>query len=315
MAKKLRAELQIETAGAKRSLDGLAGVASASMPAASTRKVASGADAAARSLDGLSKRASGADAGLKAATKAFTGMAVGMAAGYAANNMKPGAARDMVEYGGAAASGAMIGMVAGPIGAALGALGGMLKTYLDRENVKKNATEDFMRGEHDYKANREFKRLVEDLTDTGDEFERLEENIEKAKEKLASYQEGEQKLIDLVGKFRDKGDEKSAKIEEGYLATNRQRQESLEGVVKSLERQQKDLAKKRESEREQRTSFSSLDSLSKVGGYMYGGSPDSLTLMEGLRDWSADNRRLNADVVDVLKRIEQNTKERQATWR
>ena len=48
---------------------------------------------------------------------------------------------------------------------------------------------------------------------------------------------------------------------------------------------------------------------------MYGGSPDSLTLMEGLRDWSADNRRLNADVVDVLKRIEQNTKERQATWR
>lgn len=263
--KKLKLEVELDTAKARQKKkelesDGSSSGASVSTSTASTSR-------ASREIKELGDAAHGAKVNMKEVTRAFAGMAVGMAANYAAKSMAPGKARDAVEYAGAATTGAAMGMMAGPIGMVVGALGGVLKTYLDKEGTKKQATADFMRGEHDYADARAFKNTLENLTEVGESFENLKTNIEETQKQLEHYRKVEQDLISKVKQFRENGNEDSAKLEEGYLSQNRNRQEALESVLKSLDKQQKNLEKSTEP----RASLTATDALSKVGGFSYGG--------------------------------------------
>lgn len=260
--KKLRIEADVETAKAKRQVRELAteatGTSGGRAGAAANSAVMS---KAAKNIKDLGDSASAAKINVREVGRAFAGMAVGMAANYAAKSMKPGAARDAVEYGGNAVAGASMLAMAGPWGMAAGGALGLLKTYLEKEGIKRQGGEEFNRGEQNYKSDRRFKKFVDDITEVGDAFERLDENIVKAKKKLEEYQSTEKEQIEKVNIFRNKGDEEKAKLQEGYLGQNRSRQEALENIIKSLEKQ----AKARDKIGETRTSSEGTDSLIKIG--------------------------------------------------
>ena len=118
MAKKLRAELDVDVGKAKRQLRSAGETVLSGSGAASA--VPDQASKAAKRLDNLGAAADRTNASLAAAGKAFAGMAAGLAVSYAAKQMRPGGARDAVEYGGAAITGAAAGMAFGPLGAVPG---------------------------------------------------------------------------------------------------------------------------------------------------------------------------------------------------
>ena len=107
MAKKLRAELDVDVGKAKRQLRSAGETVLSGSGAASA--VPDQASKAAKRLDNLGAAADRTNARLAAAGKAFAGMAAGLAVSYAAKQMRPGGARDAVEYGGAAITGAAAG--------------------------------------------------------------------------------------------------------------------------------------------------------------------------------------------------------------
>lgn len=152
MAKKLRAELDVDVGKAKRQLRSAGETVLSGSGAASA--VPDQASKAAKRLDNLGAAADRTNARLAAAGKAFAGMAAGLAVSYAAKQMRPGGARDAVEYGGAAITGAAAGMAFGPLGAAIGGLTGLLKTYLDKSSAKADMLKDYEQGEAVYKASR-----------------------------------------------------------------------------------------------------------------------------------------------------------------
>ena len=115
MAKKLRAELDVDVGKAKRQLRSAGETVLSGSGAASA--VPDQASKAAKRLDNLGAAADRTNARLAAAGKAFAGMAAGLAVSYAAKQMRPGGARDAVEYGGAAITGAAAGTAFGPLGA------------------------------------------------------------------------------------------------------------------------------------------------------------------------------------------------------
>lgn len=163
MAKKLRAELDVDVGKAKRQLRSAGETVLSGSGAASA--VPDQASKAAKRLDNLGAAADRTNARLAAAGKAFAGMAAGLAVSYAAKQMRPGGARDAVEYGGAAITGAAAGMAFGPLGAAIGGLTGLLKTYLDKSSAKADMLKDYEQGEAVYKASRAQMKKYRDLTD------------------------------------------------------------------------------------------------------------------------------------------------------
>lgn len=120
MAKKLRAELDVDVGKAKRQLRSAGETALSGSGAASA--VPDQASKAAKRIGALGAAAERTNSQLAAAGKAFAGMAAGLAVSYAAKQMRPGGARDTVEYGGAALTGAAAGMAFDPVGAAVEAV-------------------------------------------------------------------------------------------------------------------------------------------------------------------------------------------------
>lgn len=262
--KKLKVELELETAKAKRKAkelevpSGGGSGGSGSGPSASAEKLSKSLDRAAASAKRL-------DTSSLAVVRAFTGIGVGLAANYAASHMKQGAARDAVEYGANAVSGAGMGMMAGkalgPHGAIIGALvggaGGLLKTYLDKSGEKDKFTEDWKKSEHDYKDNKAFADFFRGLTDMSDKTKSFADRIAEAESELQKYKDVEKTLMDNIEKMISQGRYDDANAQRGYLDVNRQRQQQLEGALRSM---------KGKTGSGGVAYYSGTDSLAKVGG-------------------------------------------------
>ena len=264
--RKLKVELELETAKAKRQAKGLEN------HDGSSGGYGGGSDKLAKNLERAADSAGKMDMSTLSVVRAFTGIGVGLAANYAASHMKQGAARDAVEYGASAATGAGMGMMAGgrfgPWGAVIGALagggGGLLKTYLDKSGEKEKYTEDWQRSEHDYKDNKAFADFFRDLTDMSDKSKSFADRISEAEAELQKYKDVEKTMMENVEKMVSQGRYDDATAQRGYLATNRQRQQQLEAAIKGLEKQTKTGGV---------AYYSGTDALAKVGGGTGKGAP------------------------------------------
>ena len=257
--KKLKVELELETAKAKRQAKGLENIDGPS------GGYGGGSDKLAKNLERAADSAGKMDRSTLSVVRAFTGIGVGLAANYAASHMRQGAARDAVEYGGnaltGASAGAMAGAALGPAGSVVGALvgggGGLLKTYLDKSGEKEKYTEDWQRSEHDYKNNKAFADFFRNLTDMSDKGKSFADRISEAEAELQKYKDVEKTLMENVEKMIASGRYDDATAQRGYLATNRQRQQQLEAAIKGLGNQAKTGGV---------AYYSGTDALAKVGG-------------------------------------------------
>lgn len=257
--KKLKVELELETAKAKRQAKGLENIDG------SSGGYGGGSDKLAKNLERAADSAGKMNTSTLSVVRAFTGIGVGLAANYAASHMKQGAARDAVEYGGnaltGASAGAMSGAALGPVGSVVGALvgggGGLLKTYLDKSGEKEKYTEDWQRSENDYKNNKAFADFFRNLTDMSDKGKSFADRISEAEAELQKYKDVEKTLMENVEKMIASGRYDDATAQRGYLATNRQRQQQLEAAIKGLGNQAKTGGV---------AYYSGTDALAKVGG-------------------------------------------------
>lgn len=258
--KKLKVELELETAKAKRQAKGLENLGGPGGGGASPS-----ADKLAKNLDRAADSAGKLDRSSLSLVRSFTGIGVGLAANYAASHMKQGAARDAVEYGASAVTGAGMGAMAGgklgPWGAAIGALaggaGGLLKTYLEKSGEKDKYTEDWKKSEHDYASNKAFANFFRDLTDMSDKTKSFADRVSEAEQQLQHYKDVEKTLIDNVEKMISQGRYDDANAQREYLATNRQRQQQLEAAIKGFDTKTKTGGV---------AYYSGADALAKVGG-------------------------------------------------
>lgn len=342
--KKLKVEVELETAKAKRQAKGLENLGSSG-----DAGVSPATDKLAKNLDRAADAAGKLDRSSLSLVRSFTGIGVGLAANYAASHMKQGAARDTVEYGAAAASGAGMGMMAGgrfgPWGAVIGALvgggGGLLKTYLDKSGEKEKYTEDWKKSEHDYANSKQFADFFRDLTDMSDKTKSFADRISEAEQQLQKYKDVEKTMVENIEKMISQGRYDDANAQRGYLATNRQRQSQLEAAIKGMEKQTKTggvafygasdaLAKvgggagrpSSTSSTSSTASTSSTSSTSLGGSFFFSGGPakkiDTTFFTQGDQTMKQANdtiARLEKDGNELLRQIAENTRRREApTW-
>ena len=291
--KKLKVEVELETAKAKRQLGNMAetgGGASGPSP------VDDAAKKTAQEIKALGEETGKCQVNMKSAVKAFAGMGVGMAMNYAANYLPQGStSRQAVEYGAGAIQGASMGMMFGPWGAALGAAGGLAKTYLDKQGERKQYTKEWNRAESDYRSGQEWADFMDSINNQTHVKTSYAERIQKANEALKKYQEVEKKQVDAIGKMIEAGRYEDATAQRGYLAGNRARQKALRDAIFSMEEASKNDGT--------RVSTSALDSLSKIGGAFTG---------EGGR--GDDMLRVEREQVEILKSIDRKTGGSVAVW-
>lgn len=300
--KKLKVELELETAKAKRQakeFEQTAGSGGGSSSAQGGKKLAESLDKAARSAEksaGAFDKMSGTSARL---TRGFAGIAVGMATSYAAN-YATGKTKNALEYGGSGISGAVSGaMMAGLPGAIAGGLAGVIKTYMDKNNEASKMTEDFRKANDTYEEGRLWQAKVEKMTDVGysdvslkgqdltkDRIAKVDEKLSeanKAAEELFDKQNGLEDTIrkllkkqaDLRKKFSDLSEEDQKTLEKATedLSKVRARKEQAESIEKSFAKQKKSLEHQLEQEKydeaqkknNDRGGFSAADSLGKLG--------------------------------------------------
>lgn len=279
--KKLKVEVELDTAKAKRQAKELE---SSGTGGASVSTVSPSADRASRQIRDLGRAAEGTQVNMKAAGKAFAGVAVGLAASYAANNMKQGTARTAVEYGGSIVSGASAGMMFGPIGAALGGVAGALKTFIDSQSAISKATEDFAKADDNYEDNRLWQAKLRNLSEVEEspvgmkEEEARQDQLAKVEEKLIQSRKVANELFDeqnrtikRIKELLKKGETKEAETLQEQLATTRTRKEQAEALERSFAKQKKSIERQIEEDKlktktpEFRESITATDSLQKIG--------------------------------------------------
>lgn len=270
--RKLKVELELETARAKaqaKSLAETAGGGSASSAGgarlgAALDKAAKSAEKTASSFDGMNGRAA-------QLTRGFAGIAVGMATSYAANYVTNPNAKAGLEYTGSAVTGAVGGaMMAGPIGAAIGGLAGVLKTYMDKSGEKSAMSKDFETGEAVYAATYRDNQKFKELSSTKEGTD-IAGNLAKVKEMLDSYAKSAAAFVEQIRAEMKKANpdkELIAKLQRNlnYSRSQIARYEGLQDTLESLDTKQND-----------RESTTALDALSKVGGFGYNAKPKAET--------------------------------------
>ena len=303
--KKLKVELELETAKAKRQAKELeqsvgsgGGAGGSSAPGG---KASPAADRMADALDKASKSAGkSAESFAKVnsqalqLTKGFAGIAVGMAASYAAN-YATGGTKAALQYGGGilsgASAGATMGMAAGPYGAAAGAivggLAGGVKTYMDRDAEQSAVAKEYREGEERYAAAKDWEAKFRDITGIGqnkqsdfiaDDDKRLKAEMEDTAKHLEATKTNIKILNGAIGNLKasletmirngDTDSEEFKKLSED-LQDARSRLQSLESAEQALERethQQKVAAAKKKAEKDNdRGGFSASDALGRLG--------------------------------------------------
>ena len=302
MAKKLTAEVDVETTKARRKLKELADTGGSS---AGADAVGGAAQRAARSLDNaagaanrLSKSTTEGSAQLRSMVKVFGGMAIRMGANYAASNMEAGSKGQMAVKGlGDVAGGAIAGAAFGPLGALAGGLMGLTSALMEASQAEKerqqriaDATFDYKKSEHDYRSSKDFAEQLKGLTEVDKSFTDFSGRIQQINDVLKHYQDVEETLKSKIEEFIKSGDLEKANMERGYLSSNRSRQDQLVAARERLE-------KMAENQRpEERVSMAALDSLAKIGGNFAGSD-------QGFRDL----QRVNEKQVALLEKIEAKT--------
>lgn len=297
MAKKLKAELELENAKAKRQ--------AAEVGEAAEKSFDRAADSANRMADGLNVSSKT----LLRVAGSFGGMLAGTAVRALALKQPEGStAQKALDYGGGAlqgaGQGAMMGSMFGPLGTAIGALAGaanaIANKFLDEAEAEKKkqealektnaANREFVEGMLEAQARTsEFRTMIENLGDTERSLsDRQAEVAAEIQKRIAEEERLKSGLKNNSGKFADEEDQKLLREQvKDYQANHAE--------LERLQQMQKSLAKGTQITTE-RTSFGAADALSKVGG-SFGGGGDS----------SRDQLAVARDSLSVLKSIEQKT--------
>lgn len=297
MAKKLKAELELENAKAKRQ--------AAEVGEAAEKSFDRAADSANRMADGLNVSSKT----LLRVAGSFGGMLAGTAVRALALKQPEGStAQKALDYGGGAlqgaGQGAMMGSMFGPLGTAIGALAGaanaIANKFLDEAEAEKKkqealektnaANREFVEGMLEAQARTsEFRTMIENLGDTERSLsDRQAEVAAEIQKRIAEEERLKSGLKNNSGKFADEEDQKLLREQvKDYQANHAE--------LERLQQMQKSLAKGTQITTE-RTSFGAADALSKVGGSFGGGG-----------DHSRDQLAVARDSLSVLKSIEQKT--------
>jgi len=289
--KKLTAELEVDTTKARQKVREIAetgGGAAGGVPTAD-------AERAGKALKNLGNEAERAGVNMRSAVKVFAGMGIGLAASYAQSQMEPGSAgARAIGYLGAAASGAAMGSVAGPWGAAAGAGLGIAKEAMDqsaKDQAAEKAKEEALRSIATWERAREqtlaFKELLEGLTkgegDLADRMAAVTAEIERRKEIDANLAETQRWAV------------KNGK--DAHLAEATRRRQANASELDALGAALKQMGTRKGGGGA--ADWSGVDSLSSVGGMFAGGGAGA----RSLNDIAAST----AETVKVLKEIERNT--------
>ena len=319
--KKLKVEVELETAKAKRQAKELEQSGGAS---------ATGGESVAPALDKTSKAAESAAKSFQQADRAtlrlatgFAGLAVGLATSYAASYVKDPNAKAALQYTGSvmsgASTGATIGMAGGPkgmlIGALIGTAYGAAKTFLDRKGVNDDAITDYQKGEETYSKAREWSKQIKSITGIGEikdydfikndgerlaaEMKDVADHLEKTKFHIDILNSAIPNIQAAIKKMQDDGEtdteEYKKLIEE--LQEHRSKLSTLENAEDFLTKQEHNLKVEKEMIKvNDRPGFSAPDALSRIGGAFAGQSVDPET-----RTQTATMK----EQLEVLKRIEQ----------
>lgn len=293
--KKLKVELELETAKAKQKLDDMANTGGGGPSGPSP--VDDAAKKTAREIHKLGDETEKCKVHMSGAVKAFAGMGVSMAMSYSANYLDQGStARTAVEYGAGILGGAMAGGMAGSVipgigtvaGAVVGGLGGAAKTFFDNSGKEKEYIRDWNRAEHDNKNNQAWVDFMKSINNQTHVKTTYAERIQKANEELKKYQAVEKKQVDDIGKMIADGRYDDATLQRGYLTQNRARQQALKDSIFAMEEASKNDGV--------RVSTSAVDALSRIGGDFTGGG--------GRGD---DMLRVEREQVELLKSIDRKT--------
>lgn len=296
--KKLRVDLDIETANAKRQLGELGG------------SVGSGAPIG-KAEEKLERATAANTKQMMQMTRAFTGMALGLAASYSSNYFKQGStAEKALGYAGSifsgGSSGAMLGMTMGPQGAIAGAVvGGIvggLKEFFDRDGAKTKATEDFELSESRYEESLAFSGFLKRLTS---QFNT--DSIDVKIAELGDYYDTlcgviDDTITDIKDAIKD-GDLDTAKDLREELQIWRSRKAQVMNVAEQLDNNARGPAV---------ASRNPLDALMKIGGgFGLPVSGDS-SRVESILGTKFDEHGLA--ITRLLEDIRANTKKGGATW-
>ena len=290
--KKLKVEVELETAKAKQQLGRMGdGVGSSAPPST-------------RSTDKLAEATTLNTRQMMTMTRAFSGMALGLAASYSARYFNQGSkAEKALGYVGAALSGAsmgaMVGSMAGPPGMAGGALLGggiaVVKEYLDRDKAKTDALDAFREAESMYEGNEKFANDIKRITSPF--------NTEALSVKLA-------RLSDQYGFYLELIDKIKASIENDLAEGNLEDASKLQQEL-SVARSRKDaimsVAEKMDNSNNgpSRASMVATDALMKLGGGFglpQSGSVGTIDFPEG------------PQIIRLLEDIRANTGKKGSTW-
>lgn len=297
--KKLTAELDIETAKAKKKLQELENSGGQSV----APQVESAADRMAKAMDKATvatqhhaEAAEQSSGNLKQVLKSFSGVAIGMAMSYAKNNMEDGPAKTALGYGAAMTQGAAMGMMFGPWGAAAGAALGAGKEWINQdaqEKAQAKAEQEAAAARREaldaqtasIKATREWKATIDALTNTETS---LTERQKELQAEIAKREERERELKrGLAGEAGLGGDDKNFNKLSAERARNASEIDALKALAKQLEK---------ETEKQKSGSaadYSALDSLARIGGNFAGSDQTFRSL-----------QRTSEDQLSTLKSIE-----------
>lgn len=293
--KKLKVEVELETAKAKQQLGRMGDGVGVSSPTPSTR-----------SADKLAEATTLNTRQMMSMTRAFSGMALGLAASYSARYFDQGSmAEKALGYGGAALSGAsmgaMVGRMAGPWGMAGGALlgGGIAvgKEYLDRDKAKTDALDAFREAESVLEMNEEFEAMMKRITSPFS-GESLTVRLARLSDEYLNEIEMISNLKKLVEEQIGDGDLKGAKETEAELARSRQRKNAIMSVAEKMDNADNGPS---------RASMIATDALMKLGGGFGLPQNGSVGTVEVLKDGIAVTNRL-------LEDIRANTLKKGTTW-
>ena len=269
--KKLKVELELETAKAKRQAKELEQTATTpggtpgGSSGSSAVKLSTALDKAARSAEKSSSAFDQMGGTAGRLTKGFAGIAVGMATSYAAN-YATGGTKTALDYGGSAVTGAVGGaMMAGLPGAIVGGLAGVLKTYMEKDAERSAMSKDFETGETVYAATRRDLMRFDELSSTKKGTD-IAGNLAEAKKIIDNYTNSTAEMVDEIRKELKKHDPDKEKLEKlkRNLDYSRSQISKYEGLTKSLEALQ-------EKQHDPRISAAAFDALGKVGGSFVSG--------------------------------------------
>ena len=295
--KKLKVEVELETAKARRkakqdleNLGDSSGAGGGGGASSSADKLAKSLERASRSADKSASSFEGLHGTAGRLTRGFAGIAVGMATSYAAKYAQ-GQTKVGLEYAGSGIQGAVGGaMMAGLPGAIVGGLAGVLKTYMERDAHQSAVAKDFKVAEDTYENNRLWQKKIRDLSDvdyspvnlkgtalTQDKISKTDDRLEQVKAVAVGLFDEQNKLVARINDLLKKGETEEAEKLQKDLAIVRAKKEQAESLEQSYARQKKSLEHqlaqekydeehKKEKNTGGRAYYSGTDALAKVGG-------------------------------------------------